>query len=99
MAGKNKNSSATPISGGKAKGINTKARSSSANRSPNGNAALPVLNPDKLRELYSIMLKCRMLNDKLQVLLPATGLHEPIAMIGGREAMLVGAIAHLVPED
>ncbi|HEU4413577.1 MAG TPA: thiamine pyrophosphate-dependent enzyme [Candidatus Angelobacter sp.] len=57
-------------------------------------AVLPVLNPQKLRELYSSMVKCRMLGKKVQTLSRTGTTTEP-----GREAVLVGAAAHLLPDD
>ena len=50
----------------------------------------PVLNAAKLKELYATMLKCRMLAERLQ--------HQSSSTVG-LEAMLVGAGAHLAPQD
>ncbi|HEX4603591.1 MAG TPA: hypothetical protein VH724_06330, partial [Candidatus Angelobacter sp.] len=58
---------------------------------------LPVLNDEKLKELYAAMVKCRMLAERVQS-------HQPSARnthhnFFGLEAMLVGAGAHLQPQD
>jgi acetoin:2,6-dichlorophenolindophenol oxidoreductase subunit alpha len=54
---------------------------------------LPVLNAEKLKELYATMVKCRMLAERVQ--------SERIAnnSVLGFEATLVGAGAHLLPRD
>ncbi len=58
---------------------------------------LPVLIADKLKELYATMLKCRMLAERLKSLQPsARKTHHDFY---GLEAMLVGAGAHLLPQD
>jgi pyruvate dehydrogenase E1 component alpha subunit len=58
---------------------------------------MPVLNNEKLKDLYAIMLKCRMLAERVRSLQPSArkNLHD----FYGREAMLVGAGAHLLPQD
>src|SRR5258708_1629138 len=97
MAGKNK--PATKTSGRKTRRNNAKTRSSPAKVSANGKAAPAVLNSDKLKDLCSTMLKCRMLQEKMQTLVSEKKLGQPIAGAAGHEAVLVGAIAHLVPAD
>ena len=58
---------------------------------------LPVLNNEKLKELYAAMVKCRMLTERVQSLQPsARNTHHNFF---GLEAMLVGAGAHLLPQD
>jgi len=58
---------------------------------------MPVLNDEKLKELYATMVKCRMLAEHVQSLQPsARKAHHDFY---GLEAMLVGAGAHLLPQD
>src|SRR3954447_8209564 len=54
---------------------------------------LPVLNAEKLKELYATMVKCRMLAERLQSERKAND------SVVGFEAALVGAGAHLLPKD
>jgi TPP-dependent pyruvate/acetoin dehydrogenase alpha subunit len=96
MATKNKNKRKTKPPGGKAKRVRSKPLSSPAT---NGSTALAVLSPDRLKELYSTMVKCRMLQEKAQALGAARGLSHPDRTTRNREAVLVGAAAHLVAED
>jgi pyruvate dehydrogenase E1 component alpha subunit len=57
----------------------------------------PVLNDQKLKELYVTMLKCRMLAERVQNLqTSARKIHHDSY---GLEAMLVGAGAHLLAQD
>jgi pyruvate dehydrogenase E1 component subunit alpha len=57
----------------------------------------PVLNDQKLKELYATMLKCRLLEERVQSLqASARKTHHDSY---GLEAMLVGAGAHLLPQD
>ena len=55
---------------------------------------LPVLNAAKLKELYATMVKCRMLAERIQ-----QSKHKQAHPIPGLEATLVGAGAHLLPQD
>lgn len=57
----------------------------------------PVLNDEKLRELYAIMVKCRMLAERVQSAHPSA--RAPERVFFGLEAMLVGAGAHLLMQD
>src|SRR5262245_12149322 len=57
-----------------------------------------VLSPEKLRDLYATMLKCRMLNEKVRSTWPQGNLVTRAAGVE-REAVLAGAIAHVVPGD
>ena len=58
---------------------------------------MPVLNDEKLKNLYATMLKCRLLAERVQSLQPSArkAHHDSY----GLEAMLVGAGAHLLPQD
>jgi acetoin:2,6-dichlorophenolindophenol oxidoreductase subunit alpha len=97
MAGKKKNKSATAP---KRKGRNSKAKAKSAPRKAPAKKAkaedivLPVLNAAKLKELYATMVKCRMLAERVQ-----NSQHKQAHNISGLEATLVGAGAHLRPQD
>ena len=57
----------------------------------------PVLNNQKLKELYATMLKCRLLAERIQSL--QTSARKTHHDSYGLEAMLVGAGAHLLPQD
>jgi TPP-dependent pyruvate/acetoin dehydrogenase alpha subunit len=54
---------------------------------------LPVLNAEKLKELYAIMMKCRMLAERMQ---KERSVNNSVL---GFEAALVGAGAHLLSKD
>ena len=58
---------------------------------------LPVLIADKLKELYVTMVKCRMLAERVQN--PRPSARQTHHSFLGLEAMLVGAGAHLLPQD
>jgi pyruvate dehydrogenase E1 component subunit alpha len=58
---------------------------------------LPVLIADKLKELYATMVKCRILAERVQSSQPSV--YKPECGFFGLEAMLVGAGAHLLPQD
>src|SRR5262249_3706198 len=74
-----------------------KASSTRASRSAprKANIVQAVLNAEKLRELYSTMVKCRMLAERMY----GASKHQPDRAISGLEATLVGAGAHLLPQD
>jgi pyruvate dehydrogenase E1 component alpha subunit len=57
----------------------------------------PVLNDQKLKGLYATMLKCRMLAERVQSLQMSARKNHHDSY--GLEAMLVGAGAHLLPQD
>lgn len=57
---------------------------------------LPVLNAEKLKELYATMVKCRTLAERIQN--HHTG-NRSSASVSGFEATLVGAGAHLLQKD
>src|SRR6476660_4485412 len=60
-------------------------------------AALAVLNADKLKELYITMVKCRMLTERIRGMREAK--RKQVRAIPGLEATLVGAGAHLLAQD
>jgi TPP-dependent pyruvate/acetoin dehydrogenase alpha subunit len=96
MAGKKKKQSVTAP---KRKGKTSKAKSKTIPRRPPARKAkaedivLPVLNADKLKELYATMVKCRMLAERVQ------RANHGQKSDSGLEATLVGAGAHLQPRD
>jgi TPP-dependent pyruvate/acetoin dehydrogenase alpha subunit len=103
MPRKKKNSAATTKKQkGKSSGVKTRpARKPSAKKTaPKKQKAepeiLPVLNADKLKELYATMVKCRMLVKRVQN--NSTEIEKGNSVYGF-EATLVGAGAHLLPKD
>lgn len=70
-------------------------RKATAKKKKIDTAALAVLNADKLKELYATMMKCRMLAERIHDSLK----QESQRVVPGLEATLVGAGAHLLPQD
>lgn len=95
MPRKKKNKSAATAKKQKAK--TSRMKSSSARKTSSKKQEveiLPVLNAEKLKELYATMVKCRMLAQRMQ------GDHRGSSnSVLGFEAALVGAGAHLLPKD
>jgi TPP-dependent pyruvate/acetoin dehydrogenase alpha subunit len=86
----------------KQKDKSSRAKSKSARKAPAKrrkpeSEVLPVLNSDKLKELYATMLKCRMLAKRVQS--ADTSRSKSDRSVRGFEATLVGAGAHLLPKD
>jgi pyruvate dehydrogenase E1 component alpha subunit len=100
MGAKKKNRSAGAPTKRKGKRSSPKAqparRKSQARKRKPEPEILPVLNDEKLKELYATMLKCRMLAERVQSLPPSTCQTRDFY---GLEAMLVGAGAHLLLQD
>lgn len=101
MAGKKKNKFAhAPTRKGKTSKSKprSKPRKAPAKKAKTEEIVLPVLNADKLKELYATMVKCRMLAERVHL----TN-HSQHSVSGleakGLEAILVGAAAHLMPQD
>ena len=95
MPRKKKNKPAATAKKNKGKSSRTKAgsaRKTPAKKQKAETEVLPVLNAEKLKELYATMVKCRMLAERVQS--DRTG-----NSISGFEATLVGAGAHLLPKD
>jgi acetoin:2,6-dichlorophenolindophenol oxidoreductase subunit alpha len=69
------------------------AKKTSAKKQKAEPEVLPVLNAEKLKELYATMVKCRMLAERVQSESTANN------SVLGFEATLVGAGAHLLPRD
>jgi acetoin:2,6-dichlorophenolindophenol oxidoreductase subunit alpha len=99
MGRKNKNKSATVTRKGRKPKSNSRSapRKASAKKKKPANIVQAVLNADKLRELYSTMMKCRMLAERIYG--AQISQHQPESVISGLEATLVGAGAHLLPQD
>lgn len=101
MGVKKKNRSAGPAT--KRKGKSSRPKSPQARRKAPARkkqpeiAIQPVLNDEKLRELYATMVKCRMLAERVQSVQPSA--HKSERDFAGLEAMLVGAGAHLLSQD
>jgi TPP-dependent pyruvate/acetoin dehydrogenase alpha subunit len=72
-----------------------KAKAKSKSKAKPEDIVLPVLNADKLKELYSIMVKCRILAERAQSSTKSLTKNS----LSGLEATLVGAGAHLQPRD
>ncbi|MGC2743306.1 MAG: hypothetical protein WA672_08965, partial [Candidatus Angelobacter sp.] len=72
------------------------AKKTSATKRQAEPEVLPVLNTEKLKELYAIMLKCRMLAEWMQSDYAGNTIGNSVF---GFEATLVGAGAHLLPKD
>jgi len=103
MPRKKKNKSAATTKKQKGKGPRAKtkparkpfAKKASAKKQKKEPEVLPVLNDEKLKELYATMAKCRMLAQQMR------GEHTRSSgnSVVGFEAALVGAGAHLLQKD
>jgi acetoin:2,6-dichlorophenolindophenol oxidoreductase subunit alpha len=98
MPRKNKNQLRPRKSRPKTKRANGKTGAAAKKAKKAAAAVAAVLSPEKLRELYATMLKCRMLNKRVQGIL-AQGNRASNAAAAWREAVLVGALAHATPGD
>lgn len=99
MPRKKKNKSATTAK--KHRGNSSRTKSSSARKTSPKRQKVeveipPVLNGEKLKELYATMVKCRMLAERVQ---DNRQRDETRGSILGFEATLVGAGAHLLAKD
>ncbi|HEX4603471.1 MAG TPA: thiamine pyrophosphate-dependent enzyme, partial [Candidatus Angelobacter sp.] len=100
MGQKNKTRSASaPARKTKSSKLKTRPapRKAPAKKAKPDEAALAVLNADKLKQLYATMLKCRMLTERMGGIVDSGS--NPAHILPGLEAMLVGAGAHLQPQD
>ena len=97
---KNKSAATAKKQKGKSSRAKTKparkpsAKKTSAKKQKTEPEVLPVLNAEKLKELYATMVKCRMLAERVQS--ERTGECNSVL---GFEATLVGAGAHLLAKD
>lgn len=80
----------------KAKRAKSKSSGSASKSKKAKTVVAAVLDSQKLQSLYATMLKTRMLNQKAGEILSAQQKDNTTA---GREAVLVGAIAHALPGD
>jgi TPP-dependent pyruvate/acetoin dehydrogenase alpha subunit len=99
MPRKKKNQSAVTFKKKKAKSLKAKStgvRKASAKKQKQEPEILPVLNAEKLKELYATMVKCRMLAQRIQSDNTGNGSSNSVL---GFEAALVGAGAHLLSKD
>jgi pyruvate dehydrogenase E1 component alpha subunit len=96
-AKKKKRSTSARIKGKSAKPVSRSARRKASKKKKPVAAVLAVLNSDKLKELYATMVKCRMLAERVRFVQPSAQQLEPA--FSGLEATLVGAGAHLLPQD
>ena len=97
MPCKKKNKSAATAK--KQKGKTSRTKSSSARKtSPKKQEVeiLPVLNAEKLKELYATMMKCRLLAQRMRSAHKENSSNNSVL---GFEATLVGAGAHLLSKD
>jgi pyruvate dehydrogenase E1 component alpha subunit len=101
MGAKKKKKSADTATKRKGKSSNPKSkpapRKAPARKKKPEPEIMPVLNDAKLKELYATMLKCRMMAERVQSLQPSARKNHHDFF--GLEAMLVGAGAHLLPQD
>lgn len=96
MPRKKKNKSVTTSKKHKRKTKSTSARKTSPKKQKAEIEVLPVLNAEKLKELYATMMKCRMLAKRVQ---EDQQDDETRNSVLGFEATLVGAGAHLLAKD
>jgi TPP-dependent pyruvate/acetoin dehydrogenase alpha subunit len=75
-----------------------KHKLSATSKSKGKTVVAAVLDAQKLQDLYATMLKAHMLNQRAPEILPARQ-RSPLTSPQGREAVLVGAIAHALPGD
>jgi TPP-dependent pyruvate/acetoin dehydrogenase alpha subunit len=95
MARKTRERSATRTGGGRSQ-TGTKTQPSKATQQHNGSVPL---NPEKLKRIYSTMLKCRMIEEKVSELFQQGTVDGKYCAAIGREATEVGAAIDLVAED
>ena len=76
----------------------TKVREQFAVATPNSSHPNPLISHEKLRQLYSMMLKCRLLEERARILEKKAGESDHYSSIG-LEATAVGAAVDLRPAD
>jgi TPP-dependent pyruvate/acetoin dehydrogenase alpha subunit len=96
MPRKKKHKSVTTSKKQKRKAKSTSARKTSPKKQKAEIEVLPVLNAEKLKELYATMMKCRMLAERVQSDHTENRSNNSVL---GFEASLVGAGAHLLAKD
>lgn len=70
-----------------------------AEATPNSSHPNPLISHDKLRQLYSMMLKCRLLDQRARMLRMQAGFEDDRYSSVGLEATAVGAAIDLRPTD
>jgi TPP-dependent pyruvate/acetoin dehydrogenase alpha subunit len=66
---------------------------------PNGKKSFSLISNEKLVELYSTMLKCRMMEERIRILFKQSKFSGNYYAAVGQEAAAVGAAIDLLPED
>jgi pyruvate dehydrogenase E1 component alpha subunit len=66
---------------------------------PNGKKAFSLISNEKLVQLYSTMLKCRMMEERIRILFKQSKFSGNYYAAVGQEAAAVGAAVDLLPED
>src|ERR1035437_4444740 len=66
---------------------------------PNGKKAFSLISNEKLVQLYSTMLKCRMMEERIRILFKQCKFSGNYYAAIGQEAAAVGAAIDLLPED
>jgi TPP-dependent pyruvate/acetoin dehydrogenase alpha subunit len=66
---------------------------------PNSTHPNPLMSHEKLRQLYSTMLKCRLLDERTRILEKQANFEDHYTASVGQEATAVGAAIDLRPED
>jgi 2-oxoisovalerate dehydrogenase E1 component subunit alpha len=66
---------------------------------PNSGHSNPLISREKLRQLYSMMVKCRLLEQRARILEQQAGIESHPDSSAGGEATAVGAAIHLRPAD
>ena len=94
---KNKPAAASKHKSKKSRPKSQSARKRAAKKQKPESEVLPVLNSDKLKELYTTMVKCRMLAERVQSIQAPK--QKSNRSVSGFEATLVGAGAHLLSQD
>jgi TPP-dependent pyruvate/acetoin dehydrogenase alpha subunit len=76
----------------------TRVREQFAVATPNSSHPNPLISHEKLRQLYSMMLKCRLLDERARILGKKAGENDHYSCVG-LEATAVGAALDLRPAD
>ena len=77
----------------------TKLREQIAVASPTIGQPIPLISHEKLRQLYSTMLKCRLLYQRARNIDHQTGIKSDFSSVAGLEATTVGTLIDLRPGD
>ncbi|MGB8480797.1 MAG: thiamine pyrophosphate-dependent enzyme [Acidobacteriaceae bacterium] len=77
----------------------TKVRELTPVATPNSSHPNPLISHEKLQQLYSMMLKCRLLDERARILEKQAGFKNDHYSSVGLEATAVGAAIDLLPAD